>query len=260
VRADLMSAIAGAPGGFQHGPGFATGSSTFINPNFVNESDFSRVLLGTGVVGAHSGTPAGHRAALDAQAAQAAAKLEADNAHNASSLANALTRTQMEQDGAMARTIYQGQNPNASNRAPLDVSPQDANGLMKRTAEVLLSMYPDAEPDPEVLSTIMPRVSQLYQVSRNAEMAIQQALAEIPLEEYTYDTWKPFDQEQRMRLPKNAPPVAPSGAADKPGAANGSPAAPGQLAQEGKIYVNPKTGQQVILRGGKWETVAGPMP
>lgn len=272
VRADLMSTLAGVDGGLQYGPKFATGAATFMQPQFADEADLSNILLGTGVVGSYAQTPAGTKAGfaadLERQAAADAGAfarteatnsnavtreqmtIDAANARHADSLANALTQEQLRQDGSMARAIYQAENPTATGgKTPLDVSPADSEKLWEQIDARLVAEYPDATViDPEVRAAIMPRVAQLYQQTRNAEAAIQQALGEIGLEQYGQDdSWWPTGDTQHLRVRKAA--AAPA-AAEKPGAGVAPSAAPGAF-QEGQTATGPN-GEKIVFRGGQW--------
>lgn len=264
ARADMMSAIAGTENGMQYGPKFATGATTFINPNTYNEQDFSNVLLGTGVVNSYGDTPTGQGRAL-----------EQDTSKYQSGLANALTmnnqdnqtaisNNRMDNDGAMARLIWETQHPNGSTSrtgTALDVSPDDTSNLWDIAQERILAQFPDTEAiDPEVQAALMPRISQVYQQTRNAEIAIQQVLSEIGLEGYAKDeSWLPTGDTQRLKL------KAPAGglpSADNPGAAAAPTAASGTPPKivEGQSATNPKTGQKIVFKNGQWVPAGTTVP
>ena len=155
-RASLMSVLSGVAGGLQHGPGFATGAATFTDPNVFNPNDLSNVLLGTGVVNGWGDTPAGHSDKLN----------------------NDVITTGMDNDAAYVRALLPG---GGSNRAPLTVSPDTTLDLDNMIAGALEAQYPGASQDPQLKNLLRSRVSQHYQTTRNAQMAVDTAMQEVQM-------------------------------------------------------------------------------
>ena len=118
ARRAFASALLGTEDGLQYGPSAAMGMSTFVQPNFLPDDQFSRALLGTGVVANHAGTPSGH--AADNQ--NAIAMNDADNqttiATNNADNDRALTQTELDNKRAMA--VAAAGNASAEGIAALD--------------------------------------------------------------------------------------------------------------------------------------------
>lgn len=267
ARADMMSAIAGTENGMELGPKFATGATTFMQPGAFNENDLSAVLLGTGVVNSFDQTPTGQGRALNAAQGMKASELSNALTLNNQDNQTALSVARQNNDGEMARLIWRTQNPaplgtSRTGGKPLDVSPDDTNELWSMVEERLQAQFPETEViDPQVQNAVMPRVSQLYQQTRNAELAIQQALGEIGLETQSQDdSWWPTGNTNHLKLKG---PAGGNSPADKPGAAGKAPpAAPGanagqQKIIEGQTATNPQTGEKIIFKAGKWVPYGG---
>lgn len=233
LRGKIMSNLAAMEGGLQYGPSFAAGSATFVNPNFVNETDLSKILLGTGVTSTFAGTPDGQ--SRDLQNALELQQMRNDAAFDQQILQNA---------GAMDRTRYETDNGTGGQRAPATVSPETSDKLFEDLQARLTGdqgQYPDTVLEPELANAMRLELAQRYAQTKNAEQAIADVLAGVPVEKYTYDTWAPFDEEDRLRLAKpNAP------------ATSSAPPAP---AASGPTATDPKTGKKVMWDGKSWVPV-----
>lgn len=275
-RASLMSILSGMDNGLQYGPQFATGSATFINPNFAgSESDFSKTLVGTGVVGNFAATPEGQRrdnaATMDRQnsvnAAAAARQVSANEAaagrqtsanqaaYERAVLAQklALDRFLAGQTAATERSAYAqdaatqrataAQDAAAARQqtalASRDVSPEQVDALWAATNERLQQQYGTDNIDPALVDALRLRASEAYQTSRNAERAIAEALSGVPVQ-YN-DGW--FSDS----LSLGQQPQAPAPAA--------TPAASAGAAQSAPITATDKQGNKIMFDGTKWVPV-----
>ena len=156
-RANLMSILSQTDGGLQYGPGFATGAASFTDPNFVeSDSDFSRILAGTGVQG-WTQTPEGQNR----------------------DLANKLAITNLDNQNDMAMALA-GVGSGGS-KTPLDVGPTDVTNLMGQLEDAIYAQFPGAEIDPQTLQAMVARAGQVYQTTRNASTAVRQAIVEAQL-------------------------------------------------------------------------------
>lgn len=234
LRGRIMSNLAAMEGGLQYGPGFAAGSATFVNPNFVNESDLSKILLGTGVTSTFAGTPDGQ--ARDLSNALELQRMK-DNA--------AFDRQILDNAGAMDRTRYETDNGGTNEGRRATVSPETSDKLFEDLQSRLIGeqgQYSGAVIEPELAAAMRLELAQRYAQSKNAEQAIADVLAGVPVERYTYDTWAPFDEEDRLRLAKP----------NAPAAASPSPSAP---AASGPTATDPKTGKKIRWDGTAWVPV-----
>lgn len=256
-RADFMSAIAGAPGGMQHGPRFATGSATFIDPQFADDSDFSRILTGTGVAGydqTPDGVAAGHERALQQQQMQNAAAMERQLVQGETQL----LRQQMQNEGARELEAFKADLGVGGSGTPMRVSPQDAQRAWETIEEQLLSTHGAREVDPAARNAIMARFADEYQRTRNFELAAQSALEGLPLEREDNPGLIPglFGGRGggRVVLGQGQPPAGRMLPADNP-AAGGAPApAAGQDIPDG-TRGRTKDGRVVERRNGQWVVV-----
>ena len=209
-------------------PATVTGHSVYTNPQFTNPNDLATIMTGTGAVSSYGATQPGQAAALDNNIAVQ----EAQNA------------------GRLAELEWYKANPGVvtargGTGTPMDVSPGDVGKLQEMTLTALegvLSAQGKSlqNVDPSYTTAVLDRATQLYQVTRNSQAAITQAIGEVPFETQSNDiSWWPFSD---------------GGGVDITGPA-AQPAAPqaGQPAvQEGQRVRNPKTGQILVNRGGQW--------
>lgn len=233
VRGKVMSNLAAMEGGLQYGPGFAAGSATFVNPNFVNESDLSKILLGTGVTSTFAATPDGQ--ARDLQNALELQQMKNDAAFDQQLLNNA---------GAMDRTRYQTDNGGGTgDRAPATVSPETSDDLYDMLAGRLVGpggKYEDATIDPELSQAMRFELAQRYAQTKNVEAAIADVLSGLPME--FEDNW----WTDRVKLGKAQTGAAPAAAEGQAPAANGK----GQKFPDGaRTTVN---GREFVRQGGQW--------
>lgn len=173
TRGAAAAAVAKMKDGLQYGPSGVTGLTTYVDPNFVPDNeDFSRVIVGSGVVNGWDQTPTG---TMDAETN----KLIANDADNAS----LEKRKQMELDNetqlAKAGLKGGGKTPN-----PLDVTPETSGELATMLATSLASNFGvDAENvDPKLLTALQAEVAQAYQNRENAAVAIQDVLAGLAVD------------------------------------------------------------------------------
>lgn len=239
LRGKVMSNLAAMEGGLQYGPGFAAGSATFVNPNFVNESDLSKILLGTGVTSTFAATPDGQ--ARDLQNALELQQMKNDAAFDQQLLNNA---------GAMDRTRYQTDNGGGTgDRAPATVSPETSDELFEQARARLFQGQNDPSMDPELESAMRLRLADTYARTKNVEAAIADVLSGVPVKKE--DNWQWLDPSswafpewsgsQRYSLDKDA--AATEGQAP---AANSK----GQKFPDGaRTTVN---GQEFVRQGGQW--------
>lgn len=250
TRADFMSAIAGAPGGMQHGPRFATGSATFIDPQFADDSDFSRILTGTGVAGygqTPDGVAAGHERALQQQQMQNAGAMDRQLVQGETQL----LRQQMQNETALEREAMRAERGGGG--TPMKVSPQDAQRAWETIEEQLLTAHGAREVDPAARSAIMSRFAEEYQRTRNFELAAQSALEGLPLEREN-NGWFGGRGGGRVVLGQGQAPAGGMLPADNP-AAGGAPApAAGQDIPDG-TRGRTKDGRTVERRNGQWVVV-----
>lgn len=159
-RADLMSVLSQVPDGLKLGPGFATGAASFTDPNFVqSDNDFSRILAGTGVQPDWSRTPTGYQQGLDNL-------IQQNTADNATVLAAA---------GIKAA-------PGAPKPGSLaTVSPAVAIKFDEMTAAAIDAKFPGTAVDPATMQLVSQRATQIYQSTKNAPLAIEQAMSEAGL-------------------------------------------------------------------------------
>lgn len=157
-RADLMSVLSQVPGGLKDGPGFAMGASSFTDPNFMPEdSDFSRALVGTGVQTDWGNTPTGYQQGLD----------------------NAVTLQTMKNEGDLAVAGVKG--TGVKGATPPLVNPKMAEDFAAMMAAALTSKFGQASVEPSLSDQLTSRATQLFQTTRNAPLAVQQAMEEAGL-------------------------------------------------------------------------------
>lgn len=157
-RAKLISVLSQTPEGMKLGPGFATGAASFVDPNFVeSDADYSRVLAGTGVQPNWSQTPTGY----------------------AQGLQNNIDQQGLINQGNLAKealSIKLGGGGGTGSRTPLDLGPNDAQGLAELLSGMLASQYGDATVDPEAMRQLQTDAASLYQQTRNAQVAADRAM------------------------------------------------------------------------------------
>jgi len=257
ARAQFMASVARTKDYMKNGPGFAAGATTYVQPGFANDNDFSRIMLGTGVVGDWGGTPTGFaakEAGLDRRndadnetlrfnnAADNTRALESVDKTIAGAFSRAMlgnaNRTDMNNaDNAaeMDRLKYRTEHPTApasaggQGRAPLTVTPQGQAKLNEMLAAALASQYPDASVDPGVVDALSAKVAENYQRTRNAQQAVLDTINGAGLETRTEDGW--FSDSTAVGLPKS------------PDAMTSGPAQP--FPDLGVIFVNPQTGEKI---------------
>jgi hypothetical protein len=199
-RAELMSILSGMDPKtmMQHAPAIAMGTAGFVQPDMLPQDQMSGALQATGVVPNFQNTPEGQARSLAASRDEALAVQSARN------------------QGSMDELAFKAANPSvASAGSPATVSPGTSDKLYEMVLAELARQHPDANLenlDPAAVGALRSRAAEAYQVRKNAEAAVADALAGVPLEPYTHDTWRPFDEETRLRMvPGQAPaPAAPA--------------------------------------------------
>lgn len=229
-RANATSMLPYMEDGMQHGPGFLTGTSVFTQPDHLAPGPLSNVLIGTGVVDDWGKTPVGHQYETDVRAA-----------------------TDLATGGG--------------SRTPLDVGPNDVGALQAMLTHRLQAQNPEGLPiDPAFLAEIMPVITRAYQQSRDAELAVSQALEGVEMERYQ-DTGVPFwpfdNQDPVLRRKAGSPAPAPAQppAAGAPAGAGGAPAPasagalpPPESRPEG-LRARTHDGREVVWTNGQWMPV-----
>jgi hypothetical protein len=176
----------------------------------------------------------------------------------------AMARTKVTEGGAMDRLKYATENGVTVNGrgqlgkpgAALDVSPNEVRQLQDAVLLSLATLYPEIPPeqmDPGVLNAITTRAAEIYQQTRNASVAVQQAIKEVATESYSVDeSWLPTGDTQRVRI---APSPAGAPAPAENPAPGGSPT-PGAGADplDGRTATGPN-GMKIIRRNGAWYDV-----
>jgi hypothetical protein len=238
------------------------GTSGFIQPDMLPQDQMSTAMQATGVVPNFQNTPEGQARSLDA-ATQRALQVQG-----------------MRNQGDMDELRFKAANPAAASAgSPVAVSPGTSDKLYEMILQQLAGQFPDANLenlDPAAVNALRSRAAQNYQVSKNAEAAVADALSGVPLEPYTYDTWKPFDEETRLRMRQGEAPAGvvpqgdtqmvppagpvptapvpdPTGMGGKPGQMQlpqGSmPVPTGLKASEGQTVTH-KTGKKYVVKNG----------
>jgi hypothetical protein len=160
----------------QYAPGFAMGTSGFIQPDMAS--------AGPDVHG-HAGDRRG--AELPEHTGGQARSLDA-------ATQRALQVQGMRNQGDMDELRFKAANPAAASAgSPVAVSPGTSDKLYEMILQQLAGQFPDANLenlDPAAVNALRSRAAQNYQVSKNAEAAVADALSGVPLEPYTYDTWE----------------------------------------------------------------------
>jgi len=199
-RASLMSVLSQVPDGLQYGPGFALGSSTFTNPQVFNDADLSKAALGTGVVSDYANTPTGL----------------------AQTLAGDMEKAALQEQGDTYRKILEIANPGSgSGRVPPTVEFDDVEAFSGAIDEALANQFGGTAVDPQLRDALIAHAVQLFQQSRNAPMAVQQALADFEMAQTTEgasNAGVPFQQAGAVLGPLlGAPASAIGGMMNSPG-------------------------------------------
>lgn len=222
-RASLMSILAGVPDGLEHGPAFGLGATTFVNPQTFNQQDLSNAAFGTGVQTDYSKSPQGV----------------------ADGLLNAMNIAQMEDAGETQRAMLPNNGTTGSRTPPL------VNGPVIETLGDLITsgygaQFPDAELDPALVQAVSSRASELYQQTRNAQLAVDMAMQEIGAKLEGAKSDGIFGIGNSPGVVRAGTPGAPA----TPAAAAPAPMTP--PASGTMTAVNPKTGERLVLRDGAW--------
>lgn len=274
-RAQAAALSLGVKDGFQYGPRGLTGATVYANPNAFGP-DLSNVLVGQGIQ-TWGGTPMGHAQGLanasgmnDADNARAleVARINAENDLAQQRLRNeaALSVAGIRKDGTVDAATIRA-NAQGGGRAPLAVTPklnQQAWELVgPRVRQLVAENGEDPneiEVDETLKSTILNKVGEEYQRTRNIEAAIQAVLGTtsvkrgiVPGSEGAW--WNPFGSNgtPQAQLDPRAAAVE-AGLGGQPTA----PAAPTPQAQaqsiieEGRTATNRQTGQKIRFQNGQW--------
>ena len=205
-RAKLIAEIAGVRDGYKLAPAFAAGASTYVNPNFVNQSDLSTILLGTGVVPNYGNTPAG-------QGVDNAAAMDRQTSVNNT----ALERQRLSDAAEMERLQYQTAHPKPATSGSLaELTPKEAEALYAAANERLTgdgAKYEGYAIDPELQQALRLRLAENYQQSKNAEAAVAAALAGVPLTPTNQQWGIPFSNDTLSMAPSAPQAAAPAQAA-----------------------------------------------
>lgn len=238
-RGKIAAAAVRAENGLKDGPAGVTGFTSYVQPNFVPEDQFSNILSGTGVVTDFANTPTGQGRAL----ANDAALNDADNAA-------ALVRDQ-----------------NDPTKVP-SITPKIAGDFDKLLADRLVQMYGEdavAGMDPALTAAIRSEAVNNYLQTPNADAAIAEVLTGLQAANGTIvrpapatpagaaapaaadqGSWFSGLMQGLMGAPAAAPAANPA-------------TAPAQAAPP-LTATNPHTGQKIFLNEatGQWEPL-GPV-
>lgn len=159
-RARLMSTLSQVPDGLQYGPGFATGTSVFTNPGVFNPDELSNVTLATGVTPNYANTPSGL----------------------AQTLAGDLQKAQLKEAGDTQRKALElAVTGTTGGGTPPTVNLKAGGEFATAIDEALTGQFGDAAVDPALRDALTAHAVELFQRTRNAPAAIQQALDDFNL-------------------------------------------------------------------------------
>jgi len=187
ARAQIGAFMAGlGEDGLEHGPGFMTGAATFANPNAFGD-DLSNVLIGTGVVDQWGHTPTGHGAGLRNDR-----RLEMMDQRGQTE--RTVLDNEAEMDRQNAQNAFDAANPGVGKSfTPPLVDQNDVLAIWEDMAAIIDQQFPGAAVDPDTQQALTSRATEIYQHTKNHQLAVTQALDEFDLMlDGQQDAWGPF--------------------------------------------------------------------
>lgn len=166
------AALAAAGLGSGTDPSALAGMSAYANPKFAAPEDLATIFIGTGAADNYGQTQPGYREGLQ----------------------NNLDQLGVQGQNRLNELDWFAANPGArvsgsgvpGGGTPLDVSPMDAANLQALTMETIAQVAgvtsETLNVDGTYLNALNGLVSKYYQQSRNAQLAISQALADMPMQ------------------------------------------------------------------------------
>jgi hypothetical protein len=267
-RRDLASSMVGMKDGLQYGPKAATGFAEFTQPGSLGPN-LSEIMAATGAQ-QFDHTPEGldQRLATTRYGYDQAYQRAVDSTgvrmdqSNTNNVRNNETKIGMND----ADNVAAGERNDATNATRERIGAAKGAGAKLKTvgpaalkqfgaaiSARLAAAHDGAGVDPETLQQLVTAAADGYQQHGNAAKAVEDAVmgADVDVE----DGW--FSSPQvKLRTPIAAP-GAPAAPLPAPAAPAEAAPAPGPAASfsEGQTAKNPKTGQRIVFRGGKWEPI-----